>query len=59
LYAAFDARQSAAKGYTHLLAGAKKNPVIAARLEARLKSDYPARYERCRIAEAVMASTLS
>jgi hypothetical protein len=37
----------AAAGYTHLIAGAKANAAVAARLEARVMRDYPARYERC------------
>jgi hypothetical protein len=33
-------------GYTHLIAGAKRNPVVTARLEERVRTDYPAHYER-------------
>lgn len=45
--AAFDGREAAEKGYTHLLAGAKTDPSIAARLEARVQNEYPERYEAC------------
>ena len=34
-------------GYTHLLAGAKREPIILERLERRVKQDYPEYYERC------------
>ena len=33
-------------GYTHLIGGAKKNPEVLARLEARVKRDWPEYYER-------------
>jgi hypothetical protein len=44
---AFDQHLAEQMGYTHLLAGAKRNPDIAERLEQRVKRDYPAHYERC------------
>jgi hypothetical protein len=34
-------------GYTHLLGDAKKNPLVAARLEDRVRHDYPLQYEHC------------
>ena len=34
-------------GFTHLIAGAKSDRAIAARLEIRVKRDYPHHYERC------------
>lgn len=51
--AAFDPRQAKLAGYTHLIAGAKRNPEIAKRLEARVRRDYPRQYEKAiRIAQA-------
>jgi hypothetical protein len=47
---AFDPHLAEELGYTHLLAGAKGNADIAARLEERVKRDYPAQYERCLLA---------
>lgn len=44
---AFDAEAATRAGYTHLIGEAKNNPAIAARLEARVRRDYPASYERC------------
>lgn len=38
---------AAEAGYTHLISGAKLNPEIARRLEARVARDYPESYERC------------
>ena len=35
------------RGYTHLIAEAKRNPQLADRLEARVAEDYPAQYQRC------------
>jgi uncharacterized protein DUF6734 len=49
---AFDSHVAEQMGYTHLLAGAKGNPDIAARLEQRVKRDYPAHYERCLLASS-------
>jgi hypothetical protein len=34
-------------GFTHLAADAKQNPLIAHRLENRVRSDYPEHYQRC------------
>lgn len=34
-------------GYTHLIGGAKKNPVLMKKLEARVERDYPQLYDRC------------
>ena len=34
-------------GYTHLIADAKRDPVLAQRLELRVQRDYPDLYERC------------
>jgi len=34
-------------GYTHLIADAKRKPHITEKLERRVKTDYPAQYERC------------
>ena len=34
-------------GFTHLIADAKRNPVFARRLEARVQRDYPEHYARC------------
>ena len=44
---AFRPQNASRLGYTHLLAGAKRNPVVAEKLERRVKTDYPAQYERC------------
>jgi Family of unknown function (DUF6734) len=51
---AFDPECAARAGYTHLIGDAKNNRNIAARLEQRVRSDYPEYYERCRayLAEA-------
>lgn len=44
---AFSQRAAAEAGYTHLIASSKRNPKIAAALEARVAADYPESYERC------------
>lgn len=44
---AFDSDRAHKLGYTHLIAGAKRNEDIAQRLERRVKRDYPDFYERC------------
>jgi hypothetical protein len=44
---AFDNRQSADAGYTHLIARAKLDPVNDERVAERVRRDYPARYARC------------
>jgi hypothetical protein len=38
---------AAQAGFTHLVAGAKRNPRFADRLENRVRRDYPELYERC------------
>lgn len=45
--AAFDPNHAARAGFTHLLASAKQNTTVAARLEQRVARDYPESYERC------------
>lgn len=49
LFDSFDAafKHSKQVGFTHLLGGAKKNPQLAQKLEARVATDYPERYQRC------------
>lgn len=44
---AFDPERAARAGYTHLIADAKRNATLAARLEARVARDYPDDYARC------------
>jgi hypothetical protein len=44
--AAFDPTEAERMGYTHLIAGAKRDPVLAGRLERRVQRDYPASYDR-------------
>ena len=44
---AFDESRAAGAGYTHLIGGAKTNPVLLERLAARVERDYPEYYERC------------
>ncbi len=44
---AFNPTHAAKAGFTHLIANAKQNKALAARLELRVKRDYPALYERC------------
>ena len=36
-----------AMGFTHLIASAKRNPSLLDRLEQRVRTDYPHRYQRC------------
>jgi len=43
---AFNPDVAAEVGYTHLIADAKRNPDVAARLESRVRRDYPALYDR-------------
>lgn len=45
--AAYDARQSARVGYTHLMGNAKSHPTIARRLEERVRREDPAYFRRC------------
>lgn len=42
----YSAGAAQAAGYTHLIAGAKGNPALMERLEARVARDHPAAYER-------------
>jgi hypothetical protein len=44
---AFNSEHANKLGYTHLLAGAKRNRDITDKLERRVKMDYPAQYEKC------------
>jgi hypothetical protein len=44
---AFFSTRAVELGYTHLIAGAKQNPQVAALLEQRVKGDWPELYERC------------
>jgi hypothetical protein len=50
LFATADASRDPAAarraGYTHLIGAAKADPVLAQRLEARVRRDYPEQYER-------------
>jgi hypothetical protein len=45
--AAFDPAKAAEIGYTHLIAGSKRDARVAENLEKRVRTDYPAQYERC------------
>lgn len=44
---AFNPENAAKLGFTHLIAGAKRNQQITEKLEQRVKTDYPAQYEKC------------
>jgi hypothetical protein len=44
---AFDERRAARVGYTHLIGAAKHDRGLMARLEARVRNEYPELYERC------------
>jgi hypothetical protein len=44
---AFNPDRAAKTGYTHLIGDAKRNQEVAARLERRVRSEYPGYYERC------------
>jgi hypothetical protein len=44
---AFSPDAAAEVGYTHIMAGSKRNPKIADALVARVAADYPESYERC------------
>ena len=44
-------------GFTHLIADAKRNPVFARRLEARVQRDYPEHYARCVLEQRSFART--
>lgn len=43
----FSPQKAKQVGYTHLLGGAKRNPVLLDRLEKRVARDYPQHYEHC------------
>jgi hypothetical protein len=45
-WAPYQQAATRAAGYTHLIAGAKGNPVLAERLERRVERDFPEHYER-------------
>ena len=53
--AAYRPEESQEKGYTHLLADAKRNIQVNARLKERVRVDYPKYYERCREAANLAA----
>jgi hypothetical protein len=57
---AFNPNLAAKLGFTHLLAGAKRNQQLAERLEQRVRRDFPDSYERCLrfIAEEVSLTDL-
>jgi hypothetical protein len=44
---AYDPESATHTGFTHLIANAKKSPIIATRLENRVKQDYPESFRRC------------
>lgn len=44
---AFTPQRAREVGYTHLIGGAKGNPILAERLQERVAQSYPAHYERC------------
>jgi len=44
---AYDPECSRQAGYTHLIGAAKRNRVLAERLERRVRRDYPEKYEAC------------
>jgi len=44
---AFRPEKARDAGYTHLIGGAKKNPALVKKLEARVERDYPLLYDRC------------
>lgn len=52
--AAFDEAAASQAGYTHLIGAAKTNPALLARLERRVRREYPALFERC-LAQAAPA----
>jgi hypothetical protein len=55
--AAGDERRAAAAGFTHLVADTKRDPVYAARLARRVRSDHPDLYERAhRLTAAPLAA---
>ena len=44
---AYNPESATRAGFTHLIANAKKNQIIATRLEDRVKQDYPESFQRC------------
>jgi hypothetical protein len=46
LAAAFRRAEAERVGFTHLIAGSKRDPILAERLENRVRQDYPVSYER-------------
>ena len=44
---AFNAERAARAGFTHLIGNTKSDPLIAQRLVARVRRDYPDYYDRC------------
>lgn len=44
---AFNPDNASKVGFTHLLAGAKRNRYVTDKLERRVETDYPVQYERC------------
>ena len=44
---AFNPENAAQVGFTHLIADAKRNVIVADRVEKRVQGDYPEHYERC------------
>jgi len=49
---AFESDRAEQLGFTHCLGDAKLNKELAARIEARVKRDYPEHYERCLMLES-------
>jgi uncharacterized protein DUF6734 len=49
---AFQSDRAEQLGFTHCLGDAKLNKELAARIEARVKRDYPEHYERCLMLES-------
>ena len=49
---AFNPDLAEQKGFTHLVVDSKRHPEIAARVEQRIKRDYPEHYRRCRARNA-------
>lgn len=45
--AAWNRKRLMQAGYTHLISGAKRDPVFAQRLQARVQREYPDYYARC------------
>jgi len=43
----FNPEQAAQASYTHLIAGAKRNPAVTRLMEDRVRRDHPQQFERC------------